>query len=111
MIGMHVTTMEKKRALSNPAVTAHVLREVRGVLWDYRKWMGITRSTMEKLDAQLQSPPMYLYESGLFEVVAPAIGPEKAPSIGWEDLRVEIVHEQGSSDLNAGEIVWSNSDA
>src|SRR5262245_46463826 len=102
MIGMHVTTMEKKRALSNPVVRARVLRKVRRALWDHREWMGITQSTMEKLDAELRSPPMYLYESGLFELVAPAIGPEKAPSIGWKDLRVEIVCEQGSRDLNAG---------
>jgi hypothetical protein len=105
---MNHEAAEKKRALSDPAERASVLEQVRAMLSAERRHLGLAPTQMEALDAQLQSPPMYLYEDGALEIVAPALGPEKGLALDWSDLKVRLVAEQGTSDLNAGEIVWSH---
>jgi hypothetical protein len=110
---MRPETAELKRALSKPAERAHVLEQVRAELWRRREDLGLLRKRMEALDEQLQSPPTYLYEDGSFEVVATAIGPDMGAAIdglellGGRKLEVRIVTEQGTSNRDAGEIVWS----
>lgn len=110
---MRPETAELKRALSNPAETAHLLEQVRAELWRRQKDLGLLLKRMEALDEQLQAPPMYLYEDGSLEIVTRAIGPDKGVDIDGlellhgQKLEVRLVTEKGTSDLNAGEIVWS----
>ena len=108
---MNYEIAEKKRRLRNPAVRSNVLAEVRSGLWAERLSLGLSRSRMETLDVQLQAPPMFLYADGSCEVVVPAMGPDMALTLEWDDLTVRLVAEQGSGDLNAGEIVWSHAHA
>ncbi len=98
---------EKKRALGNRAVRANVLAEVWAGLSGERQRLGLSRRAMEELDVQLQSPPMFLYANGSCEIVVPAIGPDRVLTLEWDDLTVRLVDEQGTSDLNAGKVVWS----
>ena len=104
---MKSTTAETMRALSDPAVRNHVLHCLRAGLWEVRTGLGLSRSTMAKLDDQLQSPHMLLYTDGSCEVVAPAIGLDMGPTFDWPDLKVRLVAEAGYGDLNAGSVVWS----
>lgn len=102
---MHRTTAEKINELSDPKERASLLEDVRLALrdWAYANLLPKKRNALYE---QLQSPAMYLYERGSLEIVVHAIG-DRAPSIDLRGLRVTIVHEQGTSDLNAGKVVWS----
>jgi hypothetical protein len=104
---MNLMTITKRRALEDPAVRTNVLAGVRAGLSNHPQYFGLSRMLLEALGEQLQAPPMFLYADGSFEVVAPAIGPEKALTLQWEDLQVRVVAEAGTSDLNAGPVVWS----
>lgn len=105
---MKSTTNETMRALSDPAIRDHVLQCMREGLWQLRTELGLSRPTMATLDEQLQSPPMLLYTNGSCEVVAPAIGFDRAPTFDWPDLKVRLVAEAGYGSLIAGSVVWSN---
>jgi len=104
---VYLTTADKTKRLSDPKVRAHLLKQVRWTFRTFPEELGVSPSQLKELDAQLQCPPMLLYETGLFEIVAPAIGSSNSPRLEWPDLSVDIVFEQGSADLNAGDVVWS----
>jgi hypothetical protein len=101
---------QTRQDLSDPKERAHLLESVRRELWSNADHFGLSRRVLEKLDAELQQPAMFLYERGSLEIVARAIGTDKKATLEWEDLSVDIVYEQGA-DLSAGEIVWSISAA
>ena len=102
----HLTAAQKKQALSDPKTRARVLEQIRQAVREQRSYLGLSRSQLSEVEAQLQNPPMYLYETGLFEVVTPAFGPGQEPLIEWEDLSAHLVFEPGHW-LNAGKVVWS----
>jgi hypothetical protein len=104
---MMLITITRRCALEDPAVRANVLAGVRAGLRGGQQHFGLSGRRLEALEEQLQAPPMFLYRDGSFEVVAPAIGPEKSLTLEWEDLEVRVVAEAGTSDLNAGPVVWS----
>jgi hypothetical protein len=108
---MKQRTDQTRQELSDPKERAHLLERVRGALWTHAEHFGLSRRVLEKLDAELQQPAMFLYERGLLEIVTPAIGTDKTTTLKWEDLSVAIVHEQGDADLSAGKVVWSVSAA
>lgn len=104
---LHLTTAQKKQALSDPKVRARVLERLRWAVRTYQKELDLSPAQLAEVDAQLQSPPMYLYATGLFEVVTPAFGPEKEPLIEWKDSSVRLVFEPGLY-LTAGKVVWTS---
>jgi chorismate mutase/prephenate dehydratase len=79
----HLTAAQKKQALSDPKTRARVLEQIRQAVREQRSYLGLSRSQLSEVEAQLQNPPMYLYETGLFEVTPRGmyVGPER--DFGW----------------------------
>jgi hypothetical protein len=94
------------RALNDPQTKANVLAKVREGLFQHPAFEVLLPSQKRAIAADLEDPPVCIYDTGALEIVVAHIG-DMGPSVDFPDLRVYIVHEKGTSDL-AANMIWSS---
>ncbi|MRG94633.1 hypothetical protein [Polyangium spumosum] len=99
-----VTVLAQSRALD---------RQVKSVILEHvHEWVDalrLPRSARDRLMSELHAAMLHQFKDGTWEIVLPGLKHlDKGAYLDWPDLRIRIVGELGTGDLNAGKVIFTD---